>query len=74
MSLTIGIDIGGSSVEAVARTSDGEIVSRRHSRSAIDGGRNVASAAVEAVSALGSRIWSGWGSAYPVTSTATPAR
>lgn len=53
MSLTIGIDIGGSSVEAVARTTDAEIVSRHHARSVIDGGRNLASAAVEAVNALG---------------------
>lgn len=53
MSLTIGIDIGGSSIEAVVRTADAQIVGRHHARSAIDGGRHVASAAVEAVNALG---------------------
>lgn len=54
MSITIGIDIGGSSVEAVARSIDGaEILGRHQSRSAMEGGSNVVAAAVDAVEALG---------------------
>ena len=54
MSITIGIDIGGSSVEAVARSVDGaEILGRHQVRSTIDGGPSVVTAAVQAVRALG---------------------
>lgn len=54
MTLTLGIDIGGSSVVAVARSVSGaEIVDRHHIRTVMDGGPQVAAAALDAVSALG---------------------
>lgn len=49
---TIGIDIGGSSVKAVARGVSGEIVARHDSTAWHNGGDQVATAAVEAYHAL----------------------
>lgn len=52
MVTTIGIDIGGSSVKAVARELSGEIVARHDSTIWLDGGDQVVTAAVEAWRAL----------------------
>lgn len=52
MATTIGIDIGGSSVEAVARDHTGQIVQRYDSKVDPDGGTQVVAAAVEAWRAL----------------------
>jgi predicted NBD/HSP70 family sugar kinase len=52
MTLTAGVDIGGSSVASVARTQAGEIVGRFASSSAIKGGRQMAALVVSAVEAL----------------------
>lgn len=54
MSVTIGIDIGGSSVVAVVRSVDSaEILNRHQVRSTMDGGPSVVTAAVAAFDALG---------------------
>lgn len=52
MGTTIGIDIGGSSVKAVARDPSGEIVARHVATTELDGGDQVAFAAIEAWRAL----------------------
>lgn len=52
MSVTVGIDIGGSSVGAVARHQSGEIISRHEMPVRLEGGRQVAEAAIEALFAL----------------------
>jgi predicted NBD/HSP70 family sugar kinase len=52
MTLTAGVDIGGSSVTSVARNAAGEIVGRFEASSAIDGGQQMAAVAVSAVEAL----------------------
>jgi predicted NBD/HSP70 family sugar kinase len=52
MTLTAGVDIGGSSVTSVARNAAGEIVGRHETQAVVEGGRQLAMAAVEAVEAL----------------------
>lgn len=52
MTHTAGVDIGGSSVRAVARTESGEIVGRYETKMVVDGGSQLASAAVAALEAL----------------------
>jgi glucokinase len=52
MNLTAGVDIGGSSVTAVARTEDGEIVGRYDALTASKGGHQVVTSVVSAVKAL----------------------
>jgi len=52
MAPTIGIDIGGSSVRAVARDESGTIVDRYHTTGTRQGGSQVAAAAVDAYRAL----------------------
>ena len=54
MASTIGIDIGGSSVEAVTRSETGEITGRHHASDRLQGGAQVAASAVAAFHALGS--------------------
>lgn len=53
MTLTIGVDIGGSSVTAVARDASGQIVRRHETRAPVEGARQAAAAAVSTVSELG---------------------
>lgn len=52
MSTTIGIDIGGSSITAVARDASAEILGRYDSGGPFAGGRQIASSAVTAIRAL----------------------
>jgi len=52
MNLTVGVDIGGSSIEAAVRDENGEIVDRYRARLTLDGGPQVAKAAVSAVREL----------------------
>ena len=52
MSLTAGVDIGGSTVTSVARNHAGEIVGRYEARTGVEGGRQMAAVAVQAVEAL----------------------
>jgi len=52
MATTIGIDIGGSSVEAVTRDERGRIVDRYHLPERLQGGSHVAASALAAVRAL----------------------
>jgi glucokinase len=53
MTATIGIDIGGSSTTAIAIGHGGQIVGRHQTSGVVDGGRQIVSAALSAVSALG---------------------
>jgi len=53
MTHTIGVDIGGSSVEAAVRDFAGEIVGRHTTRLTMDGGPQVTRAAVSALRELG---------------------
>jgi predicted NBD/HSP70 family sugar kinase len=50
--IVIGVDIGGSSVAAVAINEDGGILGRYQTSAALDGGHQMASSAVAAVTAL----------------------
>lgn len=52
MTITIGVDIGGSSIAAVAFDGAGEIVGRHRTNVVLEGGRQMATAALAAVSAL----------------------
>lgn len=52
MTLTAGVDIGGSSVTSVARNQAGEIVDRYEARTVIDGGPQMTALAVKAVREL----------------------
>jgi predicted NBD/HSP70 family sugar kinase len=52
MTTTLGVDIGGSSIEVVARNEAAEIVGAHHTRSRMSGGDQVANAAVNAVREL----------------------
>ena len=53
MTITAGVDIGGSSVAAVARDEAGRIVERHETRNAlVEGGHQVAASAVAAIRAL----------------------
>jgi predicted NBD/HSP70 family sugar kinase len=54
MASTIGIDIGGSSVEAVTRSEAAEITGRYHASNRLQGGAQVAASAVAAFHALDS--------------------
>jgi len=49
MTITVGVDIGGSSTTAVALDQAGEIVGRYRANTRIEGGRNVVASAVAAV-------------------------
>lgn len=53
MTLTVGVDIGGSSVEVAARDLGGEIIDRYRSQLTMDGGPQVAKAALSALRELG---------------------
>lgn len=53
MTLTIGVDIGGSSVEVAARDVGGEIIDRYRLQLTMDGGPQVAKAALSALRELG---------------------
>jgi predicted NBD/HSP70 family sugar kinase len=52
MTTTIGIDIGGSSVSAVAVGTDGSVVGRHQIKGGVEGGRQMVSTAVAAFTAL----------------------
>jgi predicted NBD/HSP70 family sugar kinase len=65
MTLTAGVDIGGSSVTSVARNAAGEIVGRFEASSAIDGGQQMAALAVSAVEALDLRAYDAVGVGVP---------
>lgn len=52
MTTTIGIDIGGSSVEAVTRDGTGQIIDRYHLPERLQGGSHIAASAVTAFRAL----------------------
>jgi predicted NBD/HSP70 family sugar kinase len=53
MTLTVGVDIGGSSVTAVARDDSGSIIRRHETRAASEGARQVAAAAMSTIRELG---------------------
>ncbi|HEU4915777.1 MAG TPA: ROK family protein [Acidimicrobiia bacterium] len=53
MTTTIGIDIGGSSTTAIAIDHEGQIFGRHHVSGGVDGGRQIVSAALAAVSVFG---------------------
>lgn len=63
--LTIGIDIGGSSIDAVVRAASGEIIDRYRRRLSLDGGPQVAKAAVSAVRELDTEDLRGVGVGVP---------
>lgn len=65
MSLTVGIDIGGSSVNAVARNDDAEIVARYDHKAIIDGTKQVTTSALAAINGLGIHGFSGVGVGIP---------
>ena len=52
MTATIGIDIGGSSITAIAIDQEGRIVGRHEQKGVVDGGRHIVAAALSAVGAL----------------------
>ena len=52
MSFTIGVDIGGSSTEAVAIDQAGRIIDRYQSNARVDGGRQVVASALAAIAAF----------------------
>ena len=52
MRATIGVDVGGSSIEAVAYDETGRIAARYQTAAVLQGGRQIASSAVTAVRAL----------------------
>ena len=65
MTLTAGIDIGGSNVTAVVRDGSGQIVARYHETASSTGGRQVAASAVRACHALGVGHWDAIGIGVP---------
>lgn len=65
MTVTLGVDIGGSSIAVVARNETAEIIGSFSTRRNMVGGRQVATAALNAMKSLGVRDFTGVGVGVP---------
>lgn len=65
MTVTVGADIGGSSVDVVARDANGSIVARHQLRATMDGPNQVVTTTVEAIKALDVGDFDGVGIGIP---------